>query len=79
MPPEIHAKLQKSHSTSNLNPLTNQAYSAKYYDILRKRLQLPVWEYKKLFMDTLQSNKVTVLVGETGKQTFIILKFLKGK
>lgn len=58
-------------STSNLNPLTNQTYSAKYYDILRKRLQLPVWEYKKVFMETLQSNKVTVLVGETGKQAFV--------
>jgi HrpA-like RNA helicase len=72
LPPEIHAKLQKPDSTSNLNPLNNQAYSTKYYDILRKRLKLPVWEYKKLFMYTLQSNKVTVLVGETGKQSFLL-------
>jgi len=76
LPPDLQAKLPKTQSTSRSNPLNNQAYTAKYYDILRKRLQLPVWEYKNVFMETLQSNKVTVLVGETGeKASFFIFKY----
>ena len=51
---------------SNVNPLTLQAYSHQYYEIYKKRRQLPVWEYKDAFMATLQKNQVTVLVGETG-------------
>ncbi|VEL24599.1 unnamed protein product [Protopolystoma xenopodis] len=48
------------------NPYTGRAYSQRYYDIFRKRIQLPVWEYKDNFIETLTGNQVTVLVGETG-------------
>jgi pre-mRNA-splicing factor ATP-dependent RNA helicase DHX15/PRP43 len=49
-----------------MNPLNGQPFSNKYYDILKKRILLPVWEYKQAFMTTLAKNQVTVLVGETG-------------
>ena len=66
LPPEILAKLPKQPQSPQLNPLNNQPFSAKYYDILKKRMQLPVWEYKQSFMATLEKHQVTVLVGETG-------------
>lgn len=65
LPPEILAKLPKQQMIQS-NPLTGQPFSTKYYDLLKKRLTLPVWEYKQAFMTTLEKNQVTVLVGETG-------------
>ncbi len=46
-----------------MNPLNGQPYSVRYYDILKKRLALPVWEYKDSFMATLDKHQTTVLVG----------------
>jgi pre-mRNA-splicing factor ATP-dependent RNA helicase DHX15/PRP43 len=53
-------------SNSNINRFTMQTYSHQYYELYKKRRQLPVWEYKDAFVATLQKNQVTVLVGETG-------------
>ncbi|XP_053556259.1 ATP-dependent RNA helicase DHX15-like [Bombina bombina] len=49
-----------------INPFTNLPHTPRYYDILKKRLQLPVWEYKERFTDILVRNQSFVLVGETG-------------
>jgi len=49
-----------------LNPLTGIPYSQKYYEIYRKRIGLPVWEYREQFFDLLANNQIIVLVGETG-------------
>ncbi|KAG8591583.1 hypothetical protein GDO81_000225 [Engystomops pustulosus] len=49
-----------------MNPFTNLPHTPRYYDILKKRLQLPVWEYKERFTDILMRNQSFVLVGETG-------------
>ena len=49
-----------------LNPHSGRPYTERYYDILKKRLQLPVWEYKERFMGMLDKNQCIVLVGETG-------------
>jgi pre-mRNA-splicing factor ATP-dependent RNA helicase DHX15/PRP43 len=53
-------------SNSNINRFTMQTYSHQYFELYKKRRQLPVWEYKDAFMATLHKNQVTVLVGETG-------------
>ncbi|XP_028329912.1 ATP-dependent RNA helicase DHX15 isoform X1 [Gouania willdenowi] len=49
-----------------INPYTNQPYTPRYHDILKKRLQLPVWEYRERFADILKGSQCFVLVGETG-------------
>ncbi|KAB1282122.1 Pre-mRNA-splicing factor ATP-dependent RNA helicase DHX15 [Camelus dromedarius] len=49
-----------------INPFTNLPHTPRYYDILKKRLQLPVWEYKDRFTDILVRHQSFVLVGETG-------------
>lgn len=48
------------------NPLTKQAFSPKYHTLFRKRIALPVFEYKAEFMKLLAENQTIVLVGETG-------------
>ena len=55
--------LAKAQTT---NPYTGQPHTQKYYEIFRKRVGLPVWEYREQFFDLLSKNQVLVLVGETG-------------
>lgn len=51
---------------SNLNPNNGIPYTARYHDLLKKRSQLPVWEYRDKFMEILNTHQNLVLVGETG-------------
>ncbi|VDO94179.1 unnamed protein product [Soboliphyme baturini] len=51
---------------AKFNPLNNQTYSARYYDLYKKRSALPVFEYREKFMELLQQNQELVLMGETG-------------
>lgn len=53
-------------TTAGINPYTKLAYSKRYYELFRKRIQLPVWEYREKFFDNLDNNNTLVLVGETG-------------
>ncbi|KAL0226491.1 hypothetical protein P9112_013815 [Eukaryota sp. TZLM1-RC] len=48
------------------NPLTNQAFSGRYWQLLDHRKELPVYSFKKKILDTVRDHPVTVLVGETG-------------
>ncbi|KAJ3593753.1 hypothetical protein NHX12_006087 [Muraenolepis orangiensis] len=58
--------LKQQMSQQQVNPFTNLPHTPRFYDILKKRLQLPVWEYKETFNDILARNQSFVLVGETG-------------
>lgn len=49
---------------NTMNPLTNKAYSQKYHTLYRKRITLPVFEYRADFMRLLAENQCIVLVGE---------------
>nr|XP_057924611.1 pre-mRNA-splicing factor ATP-dependent RNA helicase DHX15 [Doryrhamphus excisus] len=49
-----------------INPFTELPYTPRYYEILKKRLHLPVWEYRENFADILMHHQCFVLVGETG-------------
>ena len=69
--PSFHLPGSKSDDedkklTAGYNVYTSKPYSRKYYDIYRKRLQLPVWEHKVKFIEALDNNQIMVLVGETG-------------
>jgi pre-mRNA-splicing factor ATP-dependent RNA helicase DHX15/PRP43 len=66
LPPEILAKLPKQQQAAQLNPMNGCPFTHKYFDILKKRMQLPVWEHKDSFMSMMNNHQVTVLVGETG-------------
>ncbi|GLG95828.1 ATP-dependent RNA helicase DHX8 [Gryllus bimaculatus] len=49
-----------------INPFTGLPYTPRYQEFLRKRITLPVWEYRTQFMQLLDENQCIVLVGETG-------------
>lgn len=74
--PSLSAKNNKSNvlgatsaaaAAANLiNKWNGKPYSQRYFDILEKRRDLPVWLQKDEFLRTLQSNQTLILVGETG-------------
>ncbi|CAG8511823.1 10163_t:CDS:10 [Paraglomus occultum] len=49
-----------------INPFTSKPFSQRYYDILQKRRQLPVFEQRENFLQMVHSNQFIVVVGETG-------------
>lgn len=51
---------------TNLNPYTGMVYSQNYHNLYRKRITLPVFEYRADFMRLLAEHQRIVLVGETG-------------
>ena len=55
-----------SATPAGINPNTLGPYSQRYFELFRKRIQLPVWEYRQQFMEMLDRNQIMVLVGETG-------------
>jgi pre-mRNA-splicing factor ATP-dependent RNA helicase DHX15/PRP43 len=51
---------------NQVNPLTGESYSQKFYDILKVRRSLPVFDFLSTVTDTLDAHQVLVLEGETG-------------
>ncbi|XP_063934638.1 putative pre-mRNA-splicing factor ATP-dependent RNA helicase PRP1 [Zophobas morio] len=51
---------------SSINPLTGLPFRQKYYELLEKRMALPVWKQKDEFIKKFKDNQCLVLVGETG-------------
>ena len=68
---ESKKKKQKTAEGENdgaagVNPWTGRPYTPKYYEILKKRKDLPVWQQQQEFTETLSKNQTLILVGETG-------------
>ncbi len=55
-----------SNLRGKINPFNGKLFTDKYFDILKKRIELPVWEYREKFMEGMKEHKAFVLVGETG-------------
>lgn len=69
--------LSSAADDSGLNPYTGQPYSQRYYDILSKRKQLPVYEFKDELIGNIRTNQTIVVEGETGSgKTTQIPQFL---
>ncbi len=49
-----------------INPHTALPYTPRYFELFRKRIGLPVWEYQNKFLDLLSKHQTICLVGETG-------------
>lgn len=57
---------------NTVNPLNQVPYSQRYFTLYRKRITLPVFEYRSDFMRLLAENQCIVLVGEVCKYEIII-------
>ena len=55
-----------SNLRGKINPFNGKLFTDKYFEILKKRIELPVWEYREKFMEGMKEHKAFVLVGETG-------------
>ena len=60
---------ERSNST---NPWTFRPYSSRYYDILAKRKQLPVYEFKNALENAVRDNQVVIVEGETGSGQYLL-------
>jgi HrpA-like RNA helicase len=49
-----------------INPYNATPYTPRYFELFRKRIALPVWEYQDKFLELLAKHKTICLVGETG-------------
>jgi pre-mRNA-splicing factor ATP-dependent RNA helicase DHX15/PRP43 len=64
-------------NTPTVNPYNGKVYSQRYYDILNKRVGLPVWQAKDEFIKMVNGHQTTILVGETGSgKTTQIAQFI---
>lgn len=53
-------------SNGKVNYLNGVPYTQNYFNLYKKRITLPVFEYRTDFMRLLSENQCIVLVGETG-------------
>ena len=58
--------LSQTPGGMHINPYTGKPFSQKYYEILKQRQNLPVWEQRDAFFELIRKNQTIVLVGETG-------------
>lgn len=59
------------------NPWTGRPYSQKYYDILKKRTTLPVYQFRDELISKVKENQTIIVEGETGSgKTTQIPQFL---
>ncbi|CAG2119921.1 unnamed protein product, partial [Medioppia subpectinata] len=45
-------------TTAGINACTQLPFSQRYYELFRKRIQLPVWEYKEQFLELIDKNQI---------------------
>lgn len=53
------------------NPWTGIKFSNKYYSILKTRMKLPVYQFKKELISKVLKNQCVVVEGETGTYDFL--------
>ncbi|XP_066410558.1 putative pre-mRNA-splicing factor ATP-dependent RNA helicase DHX32 [Molothrus aeneus] len=54
-----------------LNPFDGLPYSSRYYRLMKEREELPIWQEKCTFMETLLHNQIVIVSGDakTGKSS----------
>jgi pre-mRNA-splicing factor ATP-dependent RNA helicase DHX15/PRP43 len=75
---DIHGNTDSNpYEDASINPYTGYVYSQRYYDILSKRKQLPVYEFKAELLQNIKEHQSIVVEGETGSgKTTQIPQFL---
>ena len=55
-----------SSGSDTINRWTGRPFSSRYHEILRKRKNLPVYEFKDELVRKVRDNQVIIVEGETG-------------
>lgn len=55
-----------SNQQFEINPYTDKQYSSSYYRIKEQRSKLPVYQFRDELINTISSNKITIVEGATG-------------
>lgn len=55
-----------AEGNTRINPWNMRQYSARYFEILRKRQQLPVYEFRDELIQKVKNNQCIIIEGETG-------------
>ncbi|KAI9009169.1 P-loop containing nucleoside triphosphate hydrolase protein [Hyaloraphidium curvatum] len=77
VPGQTTAAQQIAVEEAALNPFTGRPFTPHYFEILKKRRQLPVQKQRQEFLDLVHKSQCVVLVGETGSgKTTQIPQFL---
>lgn len=63
---ELKRGSSASDDSDHINPWTGNAFSPRYFEILKKRQQLPVFEFKEELQSKVANNQVIIIEGETG-------------
>lgn len=64
--PSVAPTLRADGAAATVNPWSGRPYTQRYFDILQKRVSLPVYQQRDDFIAMLGSHQTLVLVGETG-------------
>ncbi|KAK9688177.1 DEAH-box ATP-dependent RNA helicase prp43 [Basidiobolus ranarum] len=59
-------QVRGSEMEDRINPLSNIPFSSQYYDLLKIRCELPVYDQRERFLQLIEENQVVILEGETG-------------
>ena len=74
---ELKKPTQEEIEQGPLNHYTHRPFSARYFEVLNKRKQLPVYSFREDFLKMVRGNQWVILVGETGSgKTTQIPQFL---
>jgi pre-mRNA-splicing factor ATP-dependent RNA helicase DHX15/PRP43 len=74
---DIATNSNLNDANENVNMWTHKPYSSRYYEILAKRKQLPVYEFKSDLEYKVLNNQIVIIEGETGSgKTTQIPQFL---
>ncbi|KAK9461539.1 P-loop containing nucleoside triphosphate hydrolase protein [Lipomyces oligophaga] len=66
IPHETTAEMAIKAEDGPENPFTGRKFTQKYFDILKKRRDLPVFQQREEFLRLYHSTQILVFVGETG-------------
>lgn len=56
----------QSSDDGTVNPWTLKPFSSRYFELLRQRSKLPVFEFKADLLHKVANNPVVIIEGETG-------------